>query len=168
MLNFEYILVGNINFEQDLSSKLDNNEILNVVKARVNSFLTENDNNAKSSFLDNLAYYSKEIGFESTIDILLPILKKIKNENDVIKTKFLVNIPKLVAYLNTQQKGYLIIRDQILPIVSSFLNNIKIVDQAFEAFIAISQYITEDDKGIHVLNSVICKSFNFNFSTCKR
>ena len=137
---------------------MDNNEILSVVKARVNSFLTENDNNVKSSFLDNIAYYSKEIGFENTIDILLPILKKIKNENEIIKAKFLVNIPKLAAYLDTQ-KGYLIIRDQILPIISSFFNNTstKVVDHAFDAFIDISQYISEEDKGMHVLNTVIRK-----------
>lgn len=159
LLNFEYILVGSNSVDLDISCKLDNNEILSVVKARVNSFLTENDTNSKSSFLDNMAYYSKEIGFENTVDILLPILKKIKNENDAIKIKFLLNIPKLVAYLYAQ-KGYFIIRDQLLPIISSFFNcktSSKVVEQAYEAFIEVSQYISEDDKGLHVLNTVICK-----------
>jgi len=158
LLNFEYVLVGNTNIEVD-SSKLDNNEILAVVKARVNGFITENDNNLKSSFLDNMSFYSKEIGFENTVDILIPILKKIKNENDNIKIKFLVNIPKLVNYLYSQ-KGYFIIRDQILPIISGFFNNpvsARVVDQAFEAFIEVSSYISDDDKGLHVLNTVICK-----------
>lgn len=163
LLNFEYILVGNMAMDMEFDSKMDNNEILNVVKARVNSFLTENDTNSKSSFLDNMAYYSKEIGFENTVDILLPILKKIKNENDAIKIKFLINIPKLVQYL-ISQKGYYIIRDQFIPIISSFFNcktSGKVVEQACEAFIEVSQYINEEDKGLHVLNTVICK-FIFN------
>ena len=174
LLNFEYVLVGNTNIEVD-SSKLDNNEILAVVKARVNGFITENDNNLKSSFLDNISFYSKEIGFENTVDILIPILKKIKNENDSIKIKFLVNIPKLVNYLYSQ-KGYVIIRDQILPIISGFFNNpgsARVIDQAFEAFIEVSNYISDEDKGLHVLNTVICKFFYFTYlksknSTCKR
>lgn len=159
VLNFEYILVGNTNFDVDSASKLENDELISVVKARVNSFLQDSDINSKSSFLDNMAFYSKGIGFENTVDILLPILKRIQDEPDSIKQKFLINIPKLVAYLYSQ-KGYLIIRDQLLPIISSFFNcktSSKVVDQAFETFIEVSQYISEKDKGYHVLNTVIRK-----------
>lgn len=158
ILNFEYILVGNSSLDVDSASKLENHELISVVKARVNSFLTDSDINSKSSFLDNMAFYSKEIGFENTVDILLPILKKIKEEPDSIKIKFLVNIPKLVTYLYSQ-KGYFIIRDQLIPIISSFFNcktSSKVVDQAFDAFMEVSQYINEKDKGFHILNVVIC------------
>ena len=50
----------------------------------------------------------------------------------------------------------------MLPIVASFFNyksNLKVVDHACDAFISMSNLIKEEDKGSHVLNTVICKIF---------
>ena len=159
MINYEFILVGNNNIEIDMVSKMDNEELLQMIKAKVQSYHTEGDTNMKSSFLDNISFYAKEIGFESTVDILLPLIKKIKSENDTVKTKFLNNVHKLTIYLDSC-KGYAIVRDQILPIVSGFFtykSNSKIVDLSCDAFILIAELIKEEDKGLHVLNTVICK-----------
>lgn len=167
ILNFEYVLVGNTSLDLDNSSQLDNNELLTVVKSRVNSFINENDINLKASFLDNITFYSKGIGFENTVDILLPILKRIKNETDAIKIKLLINIPKLAAHL-VEQKGYLIVRDLILPLITTFFSHdtgTKVIDSAFHAFVEVSNFISEEDKEMHVLNTVICK-YIIIFSTC--
>jgi len=142
-------------------NKIDNNELLSIVKAKVNSFLTENDTNNKCSFLDNITYYAKEIKFENTIDILLPLFKKINNEQDNVKIKFLNNISSFSELINGFG-GYQIIKEQLLPIVASFFNyksNLKVVDHACDAFISMSNLIKEEDKGSHVLNTVICKYF---------
>lgn len=158
MINYEFILVGNNNFDVELVSRMNNNELLQMVKAKVQSYHTEGDTNMKSSFLDNITFYAKEIGFENTIDLLLPLIKKIKSENDTIKSKFLLNVMKFVTYLYSC-KGYSIIRDQILPLISWFFyykSNLRIVDLACDAFIEVSNYINEEDKGLHVLNIVIC------------
>lgn len=159
MINYEFILVGSNNLDVDIVSKMGNDEILHMIKAKVQSYHTEGDTNMKSSFIDNIAFYAKEIGFENTIDILLPLIKKIKNENDTIKSKFLANVIKLVVYLDSC-KGYTIIRDQILPIISGFFyykSNSKIVELACDAFIEMANFINEEDKGLHLLNTVICK-----------
>lgn len=162
MINYEFILVGSNNFDVDMISKMDNNEILQMIKGKVQSYHSDGDTNTKSSFIDNIAFYAKEIGFENTVDLLLPLIKKIKNENDTIKGKFLVNVNKLVLYLDSC-KGYTIIRDQILPLISSFFyyKAAKIVDLAVEAFIEITNFIREEDKGEHLLNRVICKKYIF-------
>ena len=159
MINYEFILVGSNNFDVDMVSKMDNNEILQMVKGKVQSYHSDGDTNMKSSFLDNIAFYAKEIGFENTVDLLLPLIKKIKNENDTIKGKFLINVNKLVSYLDSC-KGYTIIRDQILPLISGFFyyKTSKIVDLAVDAFIEITNFIKEEDKGEHLLNRVIRKN----------
>lgn len=159
MINYEFILAGSTSIDIDNISTLDNDELLSMVKAKVQSYHSEGDVNMKSSFIDNITFYAKEIGFENTVDILLPVIKKIKSENDTVKTKFLSNVHKLSIYLDSC-KGYTIVRDQILPIVSAFFTykqNTKIVDLACEAFIHIAELITEEDKGLHVLNTIICK-----------
>ena len=56
---------------------MDNKEILQLVKGKVNTYLHEDDINFKSLFLDSLPNYAKEIGFENTVDILLPLIEKI-------------------------------------------------------------------------------------------
>jgi hypothetical protein len=56
---------------------MNNKEILQIVKARVNTYLNEDDINFKSLFLDNLPNYAKEVGFENTVDLLLPLIEKI-------------------------------------------------------------------------------------------
>ena len=81
----------------------------------------------------------------------------------MVKAKFLHNIPKLSALI--VDKGYLIIRDQILPLISSFFSaksNNKINDYVFDSFINVSKFINEKDKGEHVLNTVIRNHFNFD------
>jgi hypothetical protein len=75
LMNHEFLLAGTATF--DSLSSMNNKEILHLVKSRVQSYLNEGDINFKCLFLDNLANYAKEIGFESTIDLLLPLVAKI-------------------------------------------------------------------------------------------
>lgn len=51
---------------------------LSIVKTRIGSYLSGNcDFNFKLNFMDNYVFYSQDIGFENTIDILLPCLDHI-------------------------------------------------------------------------------------------
>ncbi len=40
-------------------------------------FMNDGDLTFKSIFLENLGFYAKEIGFENTIDLLLPLMTKL-------------------------------------------------------------------------------------------
>jgi hypothetical protein len=55
----------------------NNKDLLKQVKNKVNMFMTDGDITFKSIFLENLGFYAKEIGFENTIDILLPLVNKL-------------------------------------------------------------------------------------------
>jgi hypothetical protein len=75
-----FLLVYNINignFDEKSLSSMDNKEILQMVKSKVNTYMHEDDINFKSLFMDSLPNYAREIGFENTADILLPIIDKI-------------------------------------------------------------------------------------------
>ena len=85
LMNQEFIFGGNSifylvtsPFDDKNVSGSNNKEILQLVKSRVNSFLTNpNDINFRLLFMDNFVNYSKEIGFENTIDLILPCINKI-------------------------------------------------------------------------------------------
>lgn len=85
LMNQEFIFGGNLSiylvtspFDEKNVSGSNNKEILQLVKSRVNSFLTNpNDINFRLLFMDNFVNYSKEIGFENTIDLILPCINKI-------------------------------------------------------------------------------------------
>lgn len=154
-----YFLTGNMNFDEKSLSSMNNKEILQLVKTRVQSYLNDSDINFKSLFLDNLPNYAKEIGFESTVDLLLPIITKIPEEKDSVKIKFLQNLKKFVEYLSTNgEEGYKLIRDQIIPILNEIFQdkkNVRIIDLCSEALVELTKYIRDDDRGYHILTIVI-------------
>jgi hypothetical protein len=121
--------------------------------------LNDGDTNFKSLFLDNLPNYAKEVGFESTVDLLLPIVTKIPAEKDSVKIKFLQNLKKFVEYLNENgEEGYKLIRDQIIPILNEIFQdkkNVRVIDLCSEALVELTKYIRDDDKGFHILTIVI-------------
>lgn len=52
--------------------------------------MTDGDITFKSIFLENLGFYAKEIGFENTIDLLLPLVNKMvsySNKNKIDRWK---------------------------------------------------------------------------------
>jgi hypothetical protein len=52
-------------------------DFLKTVINRVKQFSENNDNTFKEQFLDNLKIYAEKIGFENTVDIVIPVLSKI-------------------------------------------------------------------------------------------
>ena len=73
----EFILAGNISYDSDNLKNLNNSEVLILVKTKANQYLASFDANMKSLFIDNITSYSKEIGFENTVDLIMPIIEKI-------------------------------------------------------------------------------------------
>jgi serine/threonine-protein phosphatase 4 regulatory subunit 1 len=138
---------------------LNNKEILQHVKNRVQSYLNDSDINFKCLFLDNLPNYAKEVGFESTVDLLLPIVSKIPEEKDSVKIKFLQNVRKFVEYLyGNSDEGYKLIRDQIIPILNEIFQdkkNTRVIELCSDALVDLTKYIKDDDRGYHILTIVI-------------
>jgi hypothetical protein len=78
LINHEFILAGSLNIdEKSLHGMMNNKEILQLVKSKAQAYFNEDDTNMKLLFLENISSYAKEIGFENTIDLILPIVTKI-------------------------------------------------------------------------------------------
>ncbi len=84
MINNEYIIgVGiptsssNLIQSDKNLTDLNNKEILQTVITRVKQFSENNDITFKQLFLDNLKSYSEKIGYENTVDLIIPVLSKI-------------------------------------------------------------------------------------------
>lgn len=76
LMNNEFILAGNFIFDEK-GFDHNNKDLLKQVKNKVNSFMTDGDITFKSIFLENLGFYAREIGFENSIDLLLPLVNKL-------------------------------------------------------------------------------------------
>jgi hypothetical protein len=68
--------LGNLIFDEK-SFDHNNKDLLKQVKNKVNTFMNDGDITFKSIFLENLGFYAKEIGFENSIDLLLPLVNKL-------------------------------------------------------------------------------------------
>jgi hypothetical protein len=84
LINNEYIIgVGiptsssNLIQSDKNLTDLNNKEILQTVITRVKQFSENNDITFKQLFLDNLKSYSEKIGYENTVDLIIPVLSKI-------------------------------------------------------------------------------------------
>jgi rRNA pseudouridine-1189 N-methylase Emg1 (Nep1/Mra1 family) len=159
LMNHEFLLAGNQNFDEKSFSSMNNKEILQLIKSRVQNYLSEGDINFKMLFIESIPNYAKEIGFESTVDLILPIVAKIPEEKDNVKIKFLQNLKKFVEYLvENGEEGYKISRDQIIPILNEIFQdkkNIRVIELCSEALVEITKYIKDEDKGFHILTIVI-------------
>jgi len=71
-----FLFLGNFSFDEK-SFDHNNKDLLKQVKNKVNAFMTDGDITFKSIFLENLGFYAREIGFENSIDLLLPLVNKL-------------------------------------------------------------------------------------------
>ncbi len=64
------------------------------------------------------------------------------------------------------EEGYILIRDQIVPIISEMFNdktNTKLIEKCSEALVEITRYIRDEDRGYHILTIVISNLKKFIF-----
>ena len=87
--NLYIIILGNLSFDEK-SFDHNNKDLLKQVKTKVNTFLFDGDITFKSVFIENLGFYAKEIGFENTIDILLPLVTKLVNIINNLKFNIII------------------------------------------------------------------------------
>lgn len=156
LMSNEFVFAGAISPES--LSQMSNTEILKNVKGKAKSF-PELDITNKVNFIQNIAYYTKEIGLEQTVDLILPIISKISKEKDTVTENFLLIFPKFIQ-LFTQygDEGYIILRDHIIPILREIFQDKKedkVLNLCSKALVEITNYIKDDDKGMHVLTIVI-------------
>ena len=102
--------------------------VLNVLKPKIEIYLSYTDIEFNCTFMRNLYSYAEEIGFENTIGYLLPLIQDLhfrKSKGENILMAFLDTFEKLLVYLRQYDDDHAIILNKLLPIISQILTTSK-------------------------------------------
>ena len=132
--------------------------VLNVLKPKVELYLSYKDIQFNCTFMRNLYSYAEEIGFENTIGYLLPLIQDLsyqKNKkNNNIFIAFLENFEKILLFFKKFDTNHSIIIKKLLPILTQILfskKDVTLLLKAVEAIKFLIDNITKEE----CLNNVI-------------
>ena len=142
-IDMTYIDYEDISQELVLDEKefegIKTEQILNVLKPRIEKYLTYEDIEFNATFMLNLASYAEEIGFDNTVGCLFPLIQELtfkKDIKDKIIFSFFEGLDNLLKFFLKYDSNHEIILSKILPIFDQILNNKKdnkMIDKAIEA-----------------------------------
>ena len=131
--------------------------VLNVLKPKIEVYLSYKDISFNCTFMRNLYSYAEEIGFENTIGYLLPLIQDLhyqKNKGGSILFAFLDTFEKLLVYLKQYDSDHSIILRKLFPIISQILltkRDMPLLNKAVSALYFLIDNITIDE----CLNNII-------------
>ena len=131
--------------------------VLNVLKPKVENYLSYKDIEFNCTFMRNIYSYAEEVGFENTIGYLLPLIQDLnyrENRFDDILIAFLDTFEKFLIYLNQYDKDHSIILGKLLPIISGILTTRKemnLLNKAVKELKFLIDHITMEE----CLNNII-------------
>ena len=130
---------------------IKNYHVLNVLKPKLEKYLSYQDIQFNCTFMRNIYSYAEEIGFENTIGYLLPLIQDLnyrKNRYDDILVAFLDTFEKLLIYLNQYDKDHSIIIGKLLPIMSEILmtkKDMNLLNKAVKELKFLIDHLTMDE-----------------------
>ena len=152
-----FIYSGNaidINFMENLP----NGEAVKNIRKKINSY-KDDDIEIKKTFLENVSFYAKTIGFQETAESILPILGDLSKENEQLTEKFLLDFPKFVdEIVKFGDKAYFILKNHMASLLGDILinyNSINILKLVSDGLVHMTKYMKETDKGDCILKIVI-------------
>ena len=125
--------------------------VLNVLKPKVEIYLSYKDIEFNCTFMRNIYSYAEEIGFENTIGYLLPLIQDLnyqRNKGVNILMAFLDSFEKLLIYLKQYDTNHTIILKKLLPIISLILTGrreINLLNKAVNALKFLIDNLTLDE-----------------------
>ena len=161
---FEYdmdIEDDKIYLDENEIQNIKNYHVLNVLKPKVEKYLSYKDIGFNCTFMRNIYSYAEEIGFENTIGYLLPLIQDLnfrKNRYDDILIAFLDTFEKFLIYLNQYDKDHSIIIGKLLPIISRILTtkkDINLLNKAVKELKFLIDNITMDECLNHIFPLLI-------------
>ena len=143
-----------INFMENMS----NTEAVKNIRKKINSYKTD-DNDIKITFLENISFYVKTVGFQETAESILPILSDLPKEKEFLTQRFFHDFNKFVdEIVKFGDKAYFILKDHMIKLINDVLSsssNIELLKEVSNGLVHMTKYMKEDDKGEHVLKIVL-------------
>jgi len=137
---------------------LPNTEAVKNVRKKINSY-KNNDINYKITFLENVSFYVKTVGFQETAESILPILSDLPKEPEELTSRFFNDFTKFVdEIIKFGDKAYFILKDHMVSLIGEVFNkitNMNILKQVSDGLVYMTKYMKEADKGEAVLRIVI-------------
>ena len=161
-----FIYSGDLIDFKSMTTNLSNSEAVKRIRQKINSYRNQDAQN-KKIFIENIPFYIKTIGFQETVESIVPIISDLSREKDNITSRFFEIFPQVVdEILKFGDKAYFILKDYLVKLISEFLvsnNNIyniyqknpSMVKSISNALVYLSKYIKNEDKGESVLAIVI-------------
>ena len=124
--------------EKEMES-IKTEQILNILRPKIEKYLTYTDLEFNCTFMKNLYSYAEEIGFDNTIGCLFPLIQELtfkKDINEKIIYSFFEGINNFLKYLIKYDTDHQIILQKILPIIDHILNSkkdTKMINSSLEA-----------------------------------
>ena len=152
-----FIYSGNI-IDIKSMANMSNSESVKNMRNRLKSYKTQ-DISEKITFIENIAYYVKSVGFQETAESILPILSDLPNEKDSLIERFFGVYSKFIdEIVKFGDKAYFILKEHMIKIIQEILNTTKsanIIKLVSNGLVYMTNFMKEDDKGGSVLTIVI-------------
>jgi len=177
-INMTYIDYDDISQDLVLDEKemegIKTEQILNILRPKIEKYLTYKDLEFNSTFMLNLSSYAEEIGFDNTVGCLFPLIQELtfkKDIKDKIIFSFFSGLDNFLSFLVKYDTNHEIILQKILPIFKQMLNNKKdkkMLDKAIEALSKVISLMTNDEIKNNLVPLILELSNNNNNITAKK
>ena len=158
-----FIYSGNVIDFKSMTS-ISNSDAVKNIRQKINSYKDQDLSN-KITFIENVPFYVKTIGFQETVELILPIINDLPREKETLATRFFNVFPKFVdEIVKFGEKGYFILNEYMINLIGEFLannpNNIykknpNLVKSLSDGLVYMTNFIKDEHKGESVLTIVI-------------
>jgi serine/threonine-protein phosphatase 4 regulatory subunit 1 len=137
---------------------LPNSEGVKNIRKKINSY-KDDDESQKITFLENVSFYVKTVGFQDTAESILPILSDLPKEKESLVERFFNDFTKFVdEIVKFGDKAYFILKDHMISLIGDIFSNttnINILKSVSDGLVYMTKYMKDEDKGDNVLKIVI-------------
>ena len=139
-------------------ANMSNSEAVKNVRKKISDY-KDSDIQIKITFLENVPFYVKTVGFQETAESILPILTDLTKEKDILNERFFNVFPKFVdEIVKFGEKAYFILKEHMINLIRDILSTTKngnILKIVSDGLVYMTNFMKEDDKGGSVLTIVI-------------
>lgn len=177
-INMTYIDYDDISQDLVLDEKemegIKTEQILNILRPKIEKYLTYNDLEFNCTFMLNLYSYAEEIGFDNTVGCLFPLIQELtfkKDIKDKIIFSFFSGLDNFLKFLIKYDTNHEIILNKILPVFDQILNNKKdkkMIEKAIEALKKVTTIMTPEEIRGNLIPFILNLYNNENNLTAKK
>ena len=151
-----------IDFKASMTS-LSNTDAVKNIRQKINAY-KDSDLTNKITFIENVPFYVKTVGFQETVESILPIINDLPREKENLATRFFNVFPKFVdEIVKFKEKGYFILNEYMINLICEFLTNnnniykknLNLVKSISDGLVYMTNFIKDEHKGESVLTIVI-------------